>query len=207
AADMVAIPDPTTLIQVPFQKELGFVIGDCYIDGKKVEDSPRWVLKEQIAKAAAKGYVFKTGVEPEFFLLSPGEGLAISDPRDTQAKPCYDAQAMMRRYGLLKEIVDSLNAAGYGVYQCDHEGFGFVTPDDGGDDCFVHVKDNPELDGVDSGGDAVTFDKEWDDRKGKYKGVNCRVLQVPAVLAARAAARTIANGKQPVVSCGFAKVQ
>mmetsp|Transcript_23531 Transcript_23531/g.62930 ORF Transcript_23531/g.62930 Transcript_23531/m.62930 type:complete len:458 (-) Transcript_23531:400-1773(-) len=121
AADMVAIPDPTTLIQVPFQKELGFVIGDCYIDGKKVEDSPRWVLKEQIAKAAAKGYVFKTGVEPEFFLLSPGEGLAISDPRDTQAKPCYDAQAMMRRYGLLKEIVDSLNAAGYGVYQCDHE--------------------------------------------------------------------------------------
>jgi len=121
AADMVAIPDPTTLIQVPFQKELGFVMSDCYIDGKKVEDSPRWVLKEQIAKAEAKGYVFKTGVEPEFFLLSPAEGLAISDPRDTQAKPCYDAQAMMRRYSLLKEIVDSLNAAGYGVYQCDHE--------------------------------------------------------------------------------------
>ncbi|CAK0900046.1 unnamed protein product, partial [Prorocentrum cordatum] len=56
------------------------------------------------------------------------------------------------------------------------KGFGFVTPDDGSDDCFVHVKDNPELDGIDSGGDAVTFDKEWDDRKGKYKGVNCRAL-------------------------------
>ncbi|CAK0841336.1 unnamed protein product, partial [Prorocentrum cordatum] len=59
------------------------------------------------------------------------------------------------------------------------KGFGFVTPDDGSDDCFVHVKDNPELDGIDSGGDAVTFDKEWDDRKGKYKGVNCRALRAP----------------------------
>ena len=55
------------------------------------------------------------------------------------------------------------------------KGFGFVKPDDGGDDCFVHVKDNPELDGVDKGGASVSFDKEWDDRKGKYKGVNCRV--------------------------------
>lgn len=55
------------------------------------------------------------------------------------------------------------------------KGFGFVTPDDGGDDCFVHVKDNPELEGVDRGGASVRFDKEWDDRKGKYKGVNCSV--------------------------------
>ena len=55
------------------------------------------------------------------------------------------------------------------------KGFGFVTPDDGGDDCFVHVANNPELDGVDKGGASVSFDKEWDDRKGKYKGVNCRV--------------------------------
>ena len=45
----------------------------------------------------------------------------------------------------------------------------------GGDDCFVHVKDNPELDGIDSGEASVMFDKEWDDRNGKCKGVNCTV--------------------------------
>merc|ERR1719253_71175 len=39
AADMVAIPDPSTLIQVPIQPELAFVIGDCYIEGEKVMDS------------------------------------------------------------------------------------------------------------------------------------------------------------------------
>ena len=31
----------------------------------------------------------KTGVECEFFLVSP-DGSAISDAADTQTKPCYD---------------------------------------------------------------------------------------------------------------------
>ena len=56
----------------------------------------------------------------------------------------------------------------------EDKGFGFVTPDEGGDDVFVHVKDNPELEGCQQG-DAVTYDAEWDDRKGKYKGTNCKV--------------------------------
>jgi len=121
AADMVAIPDPSTLIQVPFQPELGFVIGDCYISGEKVMDSPRWVLKEQIAKAAEKGFVFKTGVEPEFFLLNEKDNSNISDDKDTQSKPCYDSEALMRRFGVLRDIVKTLNACGFGVYQTDHE--------------------------------------------------------------------------------------
>ncbi len=53
----------------------------------------------------------------------------------------------------------------------EDKGFGFVTPDEGGDDVFVHVKDNPDLEGCQQG-DAVSYDAEWDDRKGKYKGVN-----------------------------------
>mmetsp|Transcript_102239 Transcript_102239/g.181545 ORF Transcript_102239/g.181545 Transcript_102239/m.181545 type:complete len:99 (-) Transcript_102239:173-469(-) len=56
----------------------------------------------------------------------------------------------------------------------EDKGFGFVTPDEGGDDVFVHVKDNPDLEGCQQG-DAVTYDAEWDDRKGKYKGTNLSV--------------------------------
>merc|ERR1712232_398884 len=79
------------------------------------------VLKEQIQRAAAKGLEFKTGVEPEFFLLSLDETPTIGDARDRAEKPCYETGALMRRYNVLKEIVKSLNDSGFGVYQTDHE--------------------------------------------------------------------------------------
>jgi len=56
----------------------------------------------------------------------------------------------------------------------EDKGFGFIIPDEGGDDVFVHVKDNPDLEGCQAG-DAVLFESQWDDRKGKYKGVNLSV--------------------------------
>lgn len=119
AADLLVIPDASTLLQVPFSPELAIVMGDCFIEGKEVAQSPRAVLKAQVAEAKKRGYVFKSGVEAEFFLLSDKD--AISDSRDTQSKPCYDAQSMMRRYALLADIVKTLNASGFGVYQTDHE--------------------------------------------------------------------------------------
>merc|ERR1712060_432998 len=54
------------------------------------------------------------------------------------------------------------------------KGFGFITPDDGGDDCFAHVKENSCLENC-QGGETVRFDAEWDDRKGKYKAANVSV--------------------------------
>merc|ERR1712194_718946 len=53
----------------------------------------------------------------------------------------------------------------------EEKGFGFITPDDGSDDCFAHVKENPELEQCQKGG-SVTFDAVWDDRKGKWKAEN-----------------------------------
>lgn len=127
SADMVAVPNPRTLIQVPFSPEIGFVTCDCFIDGKPVLDNPRHVLKEQIKLAAGRSFVFKTGVEPEFFLLSDNIDVCalsaggIADRKDTQEKPCYDTQALMRHYGVFREIVKALEDSGFDVYQVDHE--------------------------------------------------------------------------------------
>lgn len=62
----------------------------------------------------------KTGVECEFFLTTP-DGAAIADVADTQVKPCYDQQALMRRYDVITEICDSMLALGWKPYQNDHE--------------------------------------------------------------------------------------
>eukprot|EP00448_Togula_jolla_P038297 CAMPEP_0170622588 /NCGR_PEP_ID=MMETSP0224-20130122/29215_1 /TAXON_ID=285029 /ORGANISM="Togula jolla, Strain CCCM 725" /LENGTH=86 /DNA_ID=CAMNT_0010948925 /DNA_START=78 /DNA_END=334 /DNA_ORIENTATION=+ len=54
----------------------------------------------------------------------------------------------------------------------EDKGFGFIVPDGGGDDLFIHIRDCVNTDALFIG-DAVSYDTEWDDRKGKYKGMNC----------------------------------
>ena len=118
--DMFAIPDPDSLIQLPWKPEVGWLAGDLWMDGKEVEASPRVALKRQIETAAKNGYRMKSGVECEYFLVSP-DGTAISDERDTQGKPCYDQAALMRRYDVISEICDAMIELGWGPYQNDHE--------------------------------------------------------------------------------------
>ena len=118
--DMFCVPDPDSLIILPWRKEVGWLAGDLYMDGQIVEQAPRVALKRQIDKAAKMGYSFKTGVECEFHLTNE-DGTALSDPRDIQEKPCYDQSALMRRYDVISEICDSMIEVGFGSYQNDHE--------------------------------------------------------------------------------------
>ena len=119
-ADMFAIPDPESLIQLPWNKEVGWLASDLWMNGKPVEASPRIILKNQIKKLKTQGLTMKSGVECEYFLISP-TGSTIADLRDTQSKPCYDQSSLMRRYDLIKEICDSMIEMDWNPYQNDHE--------------------------------------------------------------------------------------
>ena len=119
-ADMFGVPDPDSLIQLPWNKEVGWLASDLWMNGKPVDASPRVMLKKQIKKLSKQGLTMKSGVECEYFLISP-DGDSIADPRDTQSKPCYDQSALMRRYDLIKEICDCMIEMGWGPYQNDHE--------------------------------------------------------------------------------------
>ena len=119
-SDMFGIPDPDSLIQLPWNKEVGWLASDLWMNGKPVDASPRIMLKKQIKKLSKQGLTMKCGVECEYFLISP-DGDSIADPRDTQSKPCYDQSALMRRYDLIKEICDCMIEMGWGPYQNDHE--------------------------------------------------------------------------------------
>jgi glutamine synthetase type III len=118
--DVLAIPDPSSLIQVPWKPEVGWLAADPYMDGKIVGQAPRNILKAMLKKAEDAGYTLKTGVECEYFLVSP-DGETISDPADIQSKPCYDQTALMRRYDVISEICDSMQELSWGPYQNDHE--------------------------------------------------------------------------------------
>ena len=119
--DILAIPDRNSLIQLPWQPDVAWMPADLYdINGEPMIDTPRLLLKKMVSTAAEKGYRIKTGVECEFFLLSATEQ-QISDSRDNSAKPCYDQQALMRRYDVISEICDAMISLGWQPYQNDHE--------------------------------------------------------------------------------------
>ena len=118
--DMLAVPDPNSVIQLPWKPEVAWVAANCMMDDAPVMQAPRNVLNKLISDAAAEGMHVKTGVEAEFFLLTP-DGSQISDEYDKAAKPCYDQQAVMRRYDVIAEICDYMLELGWGPYQNDHE--------------------------------------------------------------------------------------
>jgi glutamine synthetase len=118
--DMFAMPDPTSLTQLPWKPEIGWLAADLHINGIPVEHAPRHVLKRQLAAAEAQGYRMRTGVEAEFFVLRP-DGRTVADDADRQAKPCYDQTALLRHYELIRTISDAMLGLGWVPYQSDHE--------------------------------------------------------------------------------------
>ena len=118
--DMLAVPDVRSVIQLPWKREVAWVAANCVMEGQPVAQAPRNVLLKQINAASKQGLFIKTGIEAEFFLLN-ADGSGISDNLDTSIKPCYDQQAIMRRYDVIAEICDCMLEMGWQPYQNDHE--------------------------------------------------------------------------------------
>ncbi|MCF8510508.1 MAG: type III glutamate--ammonia ligase [Rhodobacteraceae bacterium] len=118
--DMMAVPDPESAIQLPWKKEVAWLASNCVMEEQPVAQAPRNVLRKLIDEAAKEGLRVKTGVEPEFFLLTP-DGDRVADPYDNAEKPCYDQQAVMRQYDVISEVCDYMLELGWEAYQNDHE--------------------------------------------------------------------------------------
>ena len=118
--DILATPDPDSLMQLPWKPEVAWVASDLMMGGQEVAQNPRQILRHAMAAAAKEGFELKTGVECEYFIITP-DGQAISDSADQQSKPCYDQQALMRRYDVVAEICDAMTKLGWKPYQNDHE--------------------------------------------------------------------------------------
>jgi glutamine synthetase len=90
--DMFAKPDPDTLIQLSWKREVGWLAGDLWMGSKEVESAPRVVLKRQIEAAAREGYRMKTGVE-----ASTSSSCPTAPPSRTRATPRTSPATTSRR--------------------------------------------------------------------------------------------------------------
>jgi glutamine synthetase len=118
--DVLAVPDPASLTALPWQAGVGWMAAELTLNGAPMAQCPRRLLRRQQQRAAALGFELRSGVEAEFFLLSP-DGAAIADPADHQEKPCYDQLALMRRFALIGPLLTAMEQLGWGPYQADHE--------------------------------------------------------------------------------------
>jgi glutamine synthetase len=121
--DMIAVPDPTSYIKVPWRDGLAVVMCDIAVDGAPWPYTPRLVLRRQLARMAEQGLSLKAGVEAEYFLVrrKAGGGIEVADPLDTADFPCYDAKGLYRMYDHLSTVSRYMNKLGFTNYANDHE--------------------------------------------------------------------------------------
>jgi glutamine synthetase len=116
--DMAMIPDLTTLRIVPWLPATAMVIADMtWLDEKPVVQSPREILKAQIAKLAEKGLEPFVGTELEFLVFDDTyraawakkyEGLTPASDYNID----YALLASTRMEPLMRDIRNSMDAAG-----------------------------------------------------------------------------------------------
>ena len=94
-------------------------------------------------------------------------------PADPGSEAVYDQPVVAEATEKVDESVPTPSTGTEKKFMPD-KGFGFIAPDDGSEDVFVHIN---ECNGAESlrEGDAVTFDSDWNYDKGKSQKRNCTV--------------------------------
>ncbi len=62
--DLFAIPDPSSVIQLPWKRDVAWVAADLVMDDQPLEQAPRVMLKKQIADAARDGLRSRPALRP-----------------------------------------------------------------------------------------------------------------------------------------------
>src|SRR5712692_2921994 len=121
--DLIAVPDFSSLMQLPWRKNVAWVASNIHVNGKAWPYCPRTIFERELERARKKGYALKTGVEPEFFLLQKNSsgGYQPYDALDLLEKPCYDLGALNRNLDIMTTLVQYMEDLGWDPYANDHE--------------------------------------------------------------------------------------
>ena len=121
--DILALPDPASYTQLPWQPNVAAMQCDPTVDGELWPYAPRVILGRALEKLAERNLVLKTGVEAEYSLVVRDDdgNIAVADARDRDELPCYDARGLTRMLPHLTEVSNHLNTMGWDNYANDHE--------------------------------------------------------------------------------------
>jgi glutamine synthetase len=121
--DIAAMPDPASFTPVPWQPNLARFACDVFVEGKPWPYCPRQILKRNMERARDLGFVFKIGMEPEFFLTQQNDdgSMRVADSLDTLERPCYDMKALTRQYDFITTLSKYESQLGWDNYANDHE--------------------------------------------------------------------------------------
>jgi glutamine synthetase len=124
-SDQYLLPDMSTFNDIPWQPGSGprgtaRVICDVYTPrGEPFVGDPRRVLRRQVERARALGYVVNTGPELEFFLFRRGEDGEIA-PLPHDEAGYFDFSTDLAQE-VRQDMVDALEAFGIRVEAAHHE--------------------------------------------------------------------------------------
>ena len=127
APDLAAVPDLDTLTILPWKRNIARFACNVYVEDGTGARRPspfcsRSILQRLVAKARERGYIFKIGIEPEFFLVKrTANGIEPADDLDTLVKPCYDLKGLTRPIEFLETLIKAMQEMGWDVTATDHE--------------------------------------------------------------------------------------
>jgi glutamine synthetase len=120
-SDMVALPDPETFQLLPWRPTEHHAVARMFCDvlrpgGAPFEGDPRYVLKRNLERAAAKGYTYYVGPELEYFYFKDSKGTEFLDAGGYFDLIPLDVATDMRR-----DTVLTLEQMGISVEYSHHE--------------------------------------------------------------------------------------
>jgi glutamine synthetase len=120
-SDMIAMPDPDTFAILPWMPSEHQATARMFCDilrpgGEPFEGDPRWVLRQNLKKAAEMGYTYYTGPELEYFYFKDSSG---TEPLD--AAGYFDMTTPDAAHSLRRDTVLTLEAMGIPIDKSHHE--------------------------------------------------------------------------------------
>ncbi len=119
-SDMVAMPDPNTFVILPW-RPTEHSVARMFCDivkpgGKPFEGDPRYILKQNLKRAAKLGYTFYVGPELEFFYFTSAE-----DPKPLDTGGYFDLTPMDLASDMRRETILAMEELGVGIEFSHHE--------------------------------------------------------------------------------------